>query len=55
MTEYEVRDARLRDEIDLLQRDKEHLLDQINLLQKRVRFAHCRLISKKDFSCILFD
>jgi hypothetical protein len=36
MNDYEALNARLRDEIDLLQHDKDHLISQINTLQKRV-------------------
>ncbi len=36
MNEYEIRNSRLRDEINLLQNDKDHLTNQISTLQQRV-------------------
>jgi chaperonin cofactor prefoldin len=36
MDEYEVRNERLRDEINLLQREKDHSTSQISSLQQRV-------------------
>jgi hypothetical protein len=36
MNEYEVHHSRLRDEINLLQRDKDHLTSQISTLEQRV-------------------
>ncbi len=36
MNEYETRHSRLRDEIVLLQNDKDYLTNQISVLQQRV-------------------
>ena len=39
VSEYELRDARLQEQLNLLQRDKDHLNSHISTLQQRVSFA----------------
>jgi hypothetical protein len=38
LNEYELRNVRLQDEINLLQRDKDQLTSLISTLQQRVKF-----------------
>lgn len=41
LNEYELRNIRLQDEINLLQRDKDHLTGHITTLQQKVNLKQC--------------